>query len=185
MSDGHQQGRTAPDLGWLRYVGWGGAGLLLLLPLAAMTLAPASGVNWSIGDFIFAALAFGAVGLALEIAVRASDNWWYRSGAVTGLAAGFCLFWSNIAVGYIGEDTVYNLVFFGIVVGAALGAILVRLRARGMALVTLAAGIAHAITGALGYPADPVTGPITVVFTALWLTSATLFHKAARQGATR
>jgi hypothetical protein len=47
----------------------------------------------------------------------------------------------------------------------------------------LAAGIAHAIAGAIGFPQDPVTGPITIVFTAMWLASAALFHKAAKEGA--
>ena len=54
-----------------------------------------------------------------------------------------------------------------------------------MAVVMLGAGIAHAVAGAIGYPEDPITGPITAVFTAMWLTSAWLFHKAGREGAAR
>jgi hypothetical protein len=71
-----------------------------------------------------------------------------------------------------------------IVAGALAGSVLVRFRAKGMALVMLAAAIGHAIAGAIGYPQDPVTGPITIVFTGIWLASAGLFHKAAKEGAT-
>jgi len=174
-----------PNLGWLRYVGWGGAVALILLPLVAMELAPESGVNWTGGDFLFAAIFIGAVGLALELAVRISSNWSYRAGAAVGIAAGFFLTWSNAAVGYIGDENPYNIVFFAIVGLAFLGAVLTGFRARGMAIVMLAAGLAHAVAGGIGYPQDPITGPITLVFAAMWLTSAWLFHKAAQEGATR
>ncbi|HET9811579.1 MAG TPA: hypothetical protein VFP53_07780, partial [Sphingomicrobium sp.] len=154
---------------------------LLLLPLAAMKLAPGSGVDWTGGDFLFAGLLIGAVGLAAEVAVRVSSSWNYRFGAALGLAAGFFLTWANAAVGYIGDDNPYNLVFFGIVLLAFAGSLIARFRANGMALAMAAAGTAHAIAGAIGYPQDPVTGPITVVFVAMWLGSAALFRKAARE----
>ena len=174
-----------PNLGWLRYVGWGGAVALILLPLVAMELAPDSGVNWTGGDFLFAAIVIGGVGLAFELAVRMSSNWSYRAASAVGLAAGFFLIWSNAAVGYIGDENPYNIVFFLIVAFAFIGSVLVAFKARGMAVVMLAASIAHAVAGAIGYPEDPITGPITAVFTAMWLTSAWLFHKAGREGATR
>ena len=174
---------SGPNLGWLRYVGWGGAVALILLPLVAMRVAPDSGVNWTLGDFVFAIVVIGGVGLAFELAVRMTSNWSYRLGAAVGLAAGFLLVWSNAAVGYIGDDNPYNIVFFAIVALAMLGSVLIGFRANGMAMVMLVAGIAHALAGGIGYPQDPITGPITIVFTAMWLTSAWLFYRAAREGA--
>jgi len=169
-------------MGWVRYVGWGGAAGLVLLPLIVMQLAPDAGVNWTLGDFIFAIMMFGGVGLAFELATRTSTSWWYRGGAALGLAAGFLLIWANLAVGYIGsEDNPYNLLFFGVVAIALAGALLGRFRARGMALAMLAAGIAHAAAGLGGVAADPVTAPITLVFIAMWLASAALFRRAARE----
>jgi hypothetical protein len=173
------------NFGWLRYVGWGGALALILLPLVAMQVAPDAGVNWTLGDFVFAILVIAGVGVAFELAVRMTSNWSYRLGAAVGLGAGFLLTWSNAAVGYIGDDSAYNIVFFAIVALALLGSAAVRFRPRGMALVMLVAGIAHAGAGGIGYPQDPITGPITAVLTAMWLTSAWLFHRAAREGATR
>lgn len=171
--------------GWVRPFAWGGAVALILLPFIAMQVAPESGVDWSGGDLLFAAIVVGAVGLAFELAVRVSASWSYRAGAAVGLAAGFFLLSSNAAVGYIGDDNPYNMVFFLIVAFAFLGAIVAAFRAQGMAIVMLAAGIAHAIAGAVGFPEDPITGPITLVFTAMWLTSAWLFRQAAREGAAR
>ena len=170
--------------GWVRPLAWGTAGALLLLPLVAMQVAPDSGVNWSVGDFVFAGLMLGAVGLAAELAVRISTSWSYRAGAALGLAAGFFLIWANGAVGYIGsEDNPYNLLFFGVIAIAFVGSLLAQFRAAGMAWAMGAAGLAHAAIGAGGFPADPITGPITLAFTAMWLTSAWLFHRAARETA--
>lgn len=170
--------------GWLRYLGWGGAVALILTPLAAMKFAPAAGFNWTVGDFIFAAMMFGIVGLAFELVVRATPSWASRFGAALALGTGFLLVWANLAVGYIGsEDNPYNQWFFGIVALAFLGAVLARFRARGLAVAMTVTALAHAIVGAVGFPQDTRTGPITLVFTGLWLASALLFRKAAEEGA--
>ena len=166
--------------GWVRPLAWAFAAVLLLLPLIAMQLAPDSGVNWTVSDFIFAAMLLGGIGLAAEVAVRVSPDWYYRAGAALGLAAGFFLIWANGAVGYIGnEDNPYNLVFFGVVAIAFTGAVLSRFRGKGMAVAMLAAGLAHAAAGLGGVAADPVTAPITLAFVAMWLGSAWLFRRSA------
>ena len=165
--------------GWVRPLGWSLAAGSVLLPLLAMQFT--AEVEWTFGDFLFAALVIGAVGIALEVAVRVSGNWLYRAGAAVGLGTAFLLTWANAAVGYIGDDNPYNIVFFGVVLLAFAGCLLARMRAPGMALAMLVAGVAHAVAGAIGFPSDPVTGPITILFVGMWLTSAALFHKAARE----
>lgn len=173
------------SLRWIRPLAWGGAVVLILLPLFMMTFVPTSGVNWTVGDFMVASLLLGGVGLAFELAVRISSNWTYRAAAALGLAAGLLLIWANGAVGYIGsEDNPYNQVFFVVVAIAFAGALISGFKAKGMAVAMLAAGIAHAIAGAYGFPADTRTGPITLVFVGMWLGSARLFLQAAREGAT-
>jgi hypothetical protein len=166
--------------GWLRPVAWGGAALLLLLPLLAMRFAPEAGVDWTVGDFVIAGLMLGTVGLALELVVRMSRSWYSRIGGAVALAAGLLLVWANGAVGYIGsEDNPYNLVFFGVILVALAGSAIARFRAGGMAWAMLAAALAHAAAGLGGLSEDPVTGPITAVFVGMWLVSAWLFRKAA------
>ena len=165
----------------LRLLGWGVAVAMIVTPLILMQVAPQTGFNWGLNDFIFAVAAIGGIGLLLEIAVRMSTNWPYRIASAIALGASFLLIWSNLAVGYIGsEDNPYNSVFFGVVAIAFGGALLSRLQAGGMALAMTAAGSAHAFAGAFGFPHDSRTGPITIVFVAFWLSSALLFRKAAR-----
>ena len=164
---------------WFRPLAWSGAAMLLLLPLIAMQFTKE--VNWTVGDFVFAALLLGGVGMAAELAVRISSSWSYRAGAALGLAAGFFLIWANAAVGYIGsEDNPYNQLFFGVIAIAFAGALISLFRPKGMAVAMLLAGIAHAALGLGGLSDDPVTGPITLVFTGMWLASARLFQIAAR-----
>jgi hypothetical protein len=170
------------DWSWVRWVAWGAAACLLLLPLVAMQFT--SEVNWTVSDFVFAALLIGGVGLAFELAVRISPNWSYRGGAALGLAAGFFLIWANGAVGYIGsEDNPYNLVFFGVIAIAFAGALISAFRPRGMAWTMVAAGIAHALAGFGGAAEDPRTIPITIAFVGMWLGSARLFQQAAARSA--
>jgi hypothetical protein len=167
---------------WVRPIAWGAAAALILTPLVAMKFT--SEVNWTVGDFLFASMLIGGIGIALELAVRISGSWNYRAGALLGVAAGFFLIWANGAVGYIGpEDNPYNLVFFAVVAVAFVGSLVASFRAKGMAWAMAAAGAAHAIAGAYGFPADPRTGPITLAFVAMWLGSALLFRRAAREQA--
>ncbi|QIL01607.1 hypothetical protein G7078_01570 [Sphingomonas sinipercae] len=169
------------DLGWVRYVGWGGAVALILLPLVAMRLAPDAGVNWTLSDFVFAAGLIGTVGLVVELAMRAARNWAQRLGALTAIGTGFLLVWSDLAVGYIGDgSSPLNIALLAIPPLVLIGALAVRMRAKPMAVLLTAAAAAHGVTGAIGYPQDPVTGPITAVFVALWLGAAWLFHRSAR-----
>jgi hypothetical protein len=178
MSIADTEGRSA--WAWARPLLWCGAALLVLAPLVAMQFTRE--VDWTLGDFVFAALLVGGVGLALELAVRISSSRSYRAGAALGLAAGFFLIWANGAVGYIGsEDNPYNLVFFTVIAIAFAGALVSGFKARGLASTMLAAGLAHALAGFGGAAEDPRTIPITIVFVGLWLGSARLFHQAARE----
>ena len=69
---------------------------------------------------------------------------------------------------------------------AAVGALLARFRPAGMALAMVAAAVAQILAFAFALAAGlGFTGPITVFFAALWLISASLFRKAAREASAR
>jgi len=171
----------ARDFGWVRYVGWGGAVALILLPLVAMRFAPESGVNWTLSDFVFAGVLLGTVGLLLELAVRAGRNLSHRLGAALAIGTGFLLIWSNLAVGYIGDgSSPLNSIFLAIPAVTLLGALMLRMRPQPMAVLLMATAVAHGITAAVGYPQDPVTGPISIVFVGMWSAAAWLFHRASQ-----
>lgn len=180
-----QSGRSGSP--W-RIVGWGVAAFLLLLPAVAMQFTPE--VNWTVSDFVFAAVMFGTVGLILELTVRRSINPAYRGGVLVALATSFLLIWINGAVGIIGdENEALNLLYIGEIGIALLGSILAMFRARGMAVAMLAAGAAQAgMTAAaliLGWGAQEPPGAVGIFglnafFCGMWLLSAGLFHKAAK-----
>ena len=170
-----------------RIIGWSVPLLLLLAPLVAMQFTRE--VNWSFGDFLVAAMMFGIVGLMLELVVRVSKNRYFRAGVATAVAASFLLIWSNLAVGFIGnENNPANQLFFAVPALALAGSVLTRFRADGMCwAMVAAAALQFAIPVAVmafGFgDRDPVRviefPVISAVFSGIWLTSAWLFSKAA------
>lgn len=170
-----------------RIAGWGVAASLLLLPLAAMQFTDE--VNWSPGDFVFAGIMFGAVGLVLELTFRRSARVAYRGAVGLALAAVFLLIWVNGAVGIIGdEDNPWNLMFGGVIAVALVGAIVARFEAAAMARAMALAAVAQALVaaialvaglGALDPPGPAGIAAINGFFFALWALSAALFRKAS------
>lgn len=164
----------------LRVVGWGTAAALLSLPLVAMQFTYE--VQWDETDFLFAGLMFGGVGIVLELAVRMTTNAAYRAGVAVALAATFLLIWINLAVGVIGsEDNPANLMFGGVILIALVGAVAARFRAAGMARAMLAAAVAQALVAVIAMVGGHFAFVLIGGFVAMWLSSAWLFDRAARQ----
>jgi hypothetical protein len=173
-----------------RIAAWTIAALILLLPLIAMQFT--DDVNWDAFDFAFMGALLGGVGLGFELAVRKSGNPAYRAAAGIALAAVFLLVWVNGAVGIIGEPGGPNLMYLGVLAVGIVGATIARFQPGGMARALFATALAQALVavialiGGLGS-----TGPIwprdilmlTGFFAVLWLISAWLFQKAAREQA--
>ena len=183
-ADNHERGSGFP---W-RLIGWGIPVLLLILPAVAMQFTPE--VNWSVGDFIFAAIIFGLIGAIIELAVARSSSWAYRGAVGLAVASAFLHVWITGAVGIIGsENNPGNLLYLGVVAIAAFGSILALGRAALMAWVMAAAAVAEVLVPVIAYAglADPVGDVLApevfatgVVFTLMWLLAAALFRKAAR-----
>ncbi len=167
-------------VGRWRLLGWGGAALLLLLPLVAMQFT--NEVNWSGSDFLVFGLMLAAAGGCIDFAARTMPNRAYLAGAALAVLTGFLMLWANAAVGIIGNEShPANLLFVGILAVGALGALLARGRPHGMVRAMAATAVAQVLVGI----AVPLLGlghiwPVTILFTALWLTSAGLFHHASR-----
>lgn len=164
--------------GW-RILVWGGAALLLAAPLVAMQFT--SEVNWTARDFLtFAAMLAAAAG-AFELALRRGGRFTYRAAAAVAVGAAFVLVWANLAVGFIGDEgNPLNLMYAGVIAVALAGAILTRLRPRGMAPAMAATAAAQAGAAAVAQVAGYSVWWPTAVFVALWLLSAWLFWWAGR-----
>jgi hypothetical protein len=170
-----------PFLNPWRVLGWSTIAGLVVLPGIAMRFT--AEVNWTAADFVFAALLLGGVGLGFEMAVRASGAWAYRAGAAVALGLSLLLLWANAAVGIVGsEDEPINL-WFNLVPPLALtGAIIARLRARGMAIAMVVTAGAQVLVGAIMQSYGHFTWVFTGVWTSGWLFAAWLFRRAADEG---
>ena len=179
---------TDNGIGFWRVAIWGGAALLLAVPLIAMQFT--TEVIWSPTDFAVAGVLLVAVAFGLDMAMRSSHSWSFRIGAGLAIAAAFGLIWVNLAVGFFADEgNAANLAFLGVLAVALIGALIARFRAAGMWAAMLAAAAAQVLVGVVGYTAgwaSPGQHGLyevsmgTILFTALWLASAWLFRRAAR-----
>jgi hypothetical protein len=160
-----------------------------LLPLLAMQFS--DGMDWDLADFaLFGAMLIGACG-AYELAARVAGSLAYRSAAGLALAAAFLLLWINLAVGLIGsEDHPANLLYGGVLAIGLIGAVIARFQPEGMARALVATALAQVSVGVIalmaGWGATGANWPqviviLTLAFAAMWLGSAWLFRKAARE----
>lgn len=186
-----------PRANRLRPLVWGDAACLLLLPALAMWRG-VEGVHWTAGDFIVMGALLATACALYELGTRLSGSTAYRAGFALAVAAGLATVWVNLAVGMVGDEaSPWNLVFGGVLLVAAVGALWARFRARGMALAMLATAIAQ-FDAALGlwvvlaYGGAPDAGMpparealLVAMFALPWLGAAALFAHAARRDGMR
>ena len=128
------------------------------------------------------------IGIAVELASRTTGEAAYRAAVGLALGSALLLGWVNGAVGIIGsEDNKANLMYGGVVLVGAIGAVIVRFRPEGMARVLFATALAQTLVAVLalvGRMGSPYSGPLEILtingfFVALFVGSARLFWKAA------
>jgi hypothetical protein len=161
----------------LRIAGWAFAALLLMLPAIAMQFT--SEVNWTASDFIVMGALLGTIGLTTEYLVRRSGSTAYRIGAVIAMATAFLTIWVNLAVGMIGDDNPYNLLFGGVLTVALAGSIMANFKPSGMARTMFTAAAAQALAGGFGFAMDPRGAVLSMTFAFPWILAGALFRRAA------
>jgi hypothetical protein len=170
-------------------VPWVIAAVMLLLPLIAMQFIDE--VVWDETDFaVIGIMLFGACG-AYELAARMTPNIAYRAAVAVAVVAIVILVWINLAVGIIGsEDNPANLMYGGVLAVGIVGSFIARLQPHGMARALAATAFAQLLVGvialAAGFGSTAPSFPEPIVFltgffAALWLISACLCWKAARE----
>lgn len=165
-----------------RILGWGGAVVLLLTPLVAMQFTRE--VQWDGTDFIFAAVIFGVIGALVELTVLLTCCSISRVGGFAAILAGFLVFWSNLAVGMIGnEGNAVNLLFGLVLLIAILGAWFSSLHRNILPAAMLAAGTTQCAIGLLAgiWGSDFRGGILTILLSTLWWISSLLFAIAAKE----
>ena len=158
------------------------------VPAILLTLPAILDFPWTAFDFVVMGVLFGLVGLAIELAFRASRSSAYRMAAGVTVMASFLLVWINLAAGIIGdEDNPWNLMYFGLILVTLAGAVGAGFRAKGMARTLFVAAAVQSVVSviAVAGAGDAPPGPIGVAvlnlfFVAAFLGSAGLFRVAAR-----
>jgi hypothetical protein len=163
-----------------RWLVWGGAAGLLLLPLVAMQFTEE--VQWDGFDFLVMGGMLLTCCVLYEVAARLARTNAYMVAAAIAVGGAFLTVWANGAVGIIGsENNPANEIFYWVLAVEFAGAVLALLRARPMAWVMVATAAAQ--LGVCVYAWAAGLGHVWVftgVMCALWLASARLFHQAAR-----
>lgn len=171
--------RRAPFLiGW-RIAGWGSLLALLMLPALAMKMT--GEVNWTASDFVFAAVLLGFAGTVVELSARFARRGALRNGYILAGFTAFFTFWSNAAVGIIGDDDAVNVFFFLMVVAAIVAGMIARFRPDAMRWIAAVLATGHYAVGIAAFsmmPGHAVEWGLLTIFTLLWLTAAWCFHRA-------
>lgn len=179
LTDNAKSWRGAISL--VRPVGWFMVALVLLFPLIAMQFEQRLrwGVNWTVGDFLVAALLLCSTGAALELAVRINGSLAYRAGAFLGIGVALVMIWANLAVGLVGsEDNAANVWFMTVPLVGLIVSALGKFSARAMVRAMLAMAVVQALVGLIvGGGGETVA--LTLAFGSCWLASAWLFARAA------
>jgi hypothetical protein len=164
--------------------------LMLLIPLVAMQFSDEW--NWDLFDFVFAGTALFGAGLTYELVAKRGGTTAYRAAVGVAVATALILVWVNAAAGIIGDDELFNFMYFGVLAIGFVGALIARLQPQGMARALFAMAIAQMLVplivlaipnlrGALLEPPGPVgVFGLNAFFAMLWIGSAWLFRKAAR-----
>ena len=170
-----------------RVARWGGAVVLLLLPLVAMQFD--TGMDWDETDFIVLGAMLAAGCGAYELAARISRNAAYRAAVGVAAVAALLLIWINLAVGLIGsENNPANLMYAGVLAIALVGSAVARGTPSGMARALTLTALAQVLAGVVALATKAgVTGEswprevivLTAFFSAMWFGSAWLIRKSA------
>jgi len=156
----------------------------LMVPLVASQVV--AGWNWPAGAFVRVYVLFFVTGMAYALIARRMGAWAYKAGVGVALVTGFALGWSNM-VQVADSGNPANLVYYAVLAVGAIGALLARLEARGLArtLFTMAATLALiAVMLPSGAPPDLARNMAIGhgVYVALFTASGLLFRHASVTG---
>jgi hypothetical protein len=161
-----------------------GALALLMVPLVASQFV--EGWNWPAIAFVRVYVLFFVTGLVFALVARRMGTWSYKAGVGVALAAGFALGWSNM-VQVADTENPANLWYYSVLGVGAVGALLARLRARGLARTLFAMAATLAVIALIlpsGAPPD-FARRIAIghgVYFVLFIASGLLFRHASVAG---
>lgn len=159
-----------------------GALAALMAPLAASQVV--EGWNWPPGAFVRVYVLFFVTGMVFALVSRRMGVWSYKAGVGVALAAGFALGWSNM-VHVADTGNLANLWYYSVLAAGAGGALLSRLKARGLSRTLFVMAALLALISVLvpsGAPPDMARRMAIGhgVHAGLFIAAGLLFRRAAR-----
>src|ERR1051326_4856376 len=171
---------------WLKTILYVALGALaaLMVPLVASRLV--KDWNWSAGSFVFVYFVFFAVGMAFALIARKMGVWSYKVGVGVALFSGFGLAWSTM-VHVADSGHPERFVYHSVLVVGLVGALVSRLKARGLAYTLFAMAATYAMIAVIlpsGAPPDLARNMAMghVVFVVMLIASGLLFRHASLVG---
>jgi hypothetical protein len=158
-----------------------GALAALMVPLVASRVV--EGWNWKARGFVIVYVLFFGTGMAYALIARKMDAWAYKAAVGLALVAGFALGWSNmVQVADSGHPE--NLVYYSVLAVGVVGALLARLKARGLALTLFAMAATLALIAVMLPSGAPpyLARNMAIghgVYVALFIASGLLFRRAS------
>ncbi len=142
--------------------------------------------HWGVQGFVRVYFLFFATGMVIALVARRMGVWSYKAGVGLALVAGFAFGWSNM-VQVADSGNPANLWYYSVLAVGVVGALLARLRARGLAvtLFAMAATLALiAVTLPSGVPPSLARNMAIghAVYTAFFTASGLLFRHASLAG---
>lgn len=163
-----------------------GALAVWMVPLVASRFV--EGWNWPVEAFVRVYILFFLTGMVFAMIARRMGAWSYKAGVGVALVAGFALGWSNM-VHVAGSENPGNLWYYSVLVLGFIGALLAKLKARGLALTLFAMAVTLALislTLPSGAPPDFARRMAIghAVYVVLFTASGLLFRHASMAGLT-
>lgn len=154
---------------------------LVMAPLVASRLV--ADWNWKPQGFVLAYVLFFGTALAYGLIARKMAAWPYKAGVGVALFAGFALGWSNM-VHVADTENPANLWYFSVLAVGVVGALLARLKARGLARTLFAMAATLALISVVvpsGAPPDMARRMVIghAVLVVLFTASGLLFRRAS------
>lgn len=139
--------------------------------------------HWGVGGFVRAYVLFFLTGMAIALVARRMDVWSYKAAVGLALVAGFALGWSTM-VQTADSGHPERLWYLSVLTVGVVGALLARLKARGLAVTLFAMAAVLALIAVIlpsGAPPD-LAQRMAIghgVYVVLFIASGLLFRQAS------
>ena len=126
----------------------------LMVPLVASQMI--KDWAWGVGTFVFVYVLFFGTGILYAVIARKMGVWSYKAGVGVALVTGVALAWATMVHGVDSENPA-NFAYYSVLVVGIVGALLARLKARGLAYTLFAMAATLALIAVMlpsGAPPD-------------------------------